>query len=215
MTAESPEAGHGTDGTEDTIIGFRADDSRPPALIVPGEPALRQREVNNAEAPTILVSRAGSRQVDAALAAFAAPVPAPVPPSASERPPEPDPRGANYAIRIGAHAPIPLDVPTYVGRRPSTPRITGLHMPRLVMVPSPLNEVSSTHVELLQQADTVVVTDLGSTNGTTVTVPGYPPRSLRQGESLVVGQGTVVDIGDGVRIVVVTFPDPATMEGTQ
>jgi hypothetical protein len=70
-------------------------------------------------------------------------------------------------------------------------------------------------VEILQEADTVVVTDLGSTNGTTVTLAGFAPRTLRQGESLVVGAGTTVDIGDGIRILIVTLPDNAATEGTQ
>lgn len=83
------------------------------------------------------------------------------------------------------------------------------------MVPSPSKEVSSTHVEILQEADTVVVTDLGSTNGTTVTVPGFPPRTLRQGESLVVGAETLVDIGDGIRITIVAIPDDAVGEVSQ
>jgi hypothetical protein len=43
----------------------------------------------------------------------------------------------------------------------------------------------------------VVVTDLRSTNGTVVTMPGRPALTLRQGESVVVVPGTVVDIGDG------------------
>lgn len=123
--------------------------------------------------------------------------------------------GVRYAMRIGTHEPIPLEVPAHIGRKPSAPRIAGLQSPRLVVVPSPTGEVSSTHVEILQEAATVVVTDLGSTNGTTVTIQGFPPRVLRQGESLVVGSGTIVDIGDGIRIVIVTLPDNATTEGNQ
>lgn len=122
---------------------------------------------------------------------------------------------ARFAIRIGTHEPIPLGVPAHIGRRPSAPRIAGPRTPRLVVVPSPTGEVSSTHVEILQEADTVVVTDLGSTNGTTVTLAGFAPRTLRQGESLVVGAGTIVDIGDGIRILIVTLPDNAATEGTQ
>ncbi|TFB80895.1 FHA domain-containing protein [Terrimesophilobacter mesophilus] len=86
-------------------------------------------------------------------------------------------------------------------------------MPRLVMVPSPSREVSSTHVELHQEGSAVVVTDLGSTNGTTVTNPGFAPLGLRQGESVVVAAGSVVDIGDGIRIVIVTDPTSLPGEG--
>jgi pSer/pThr/pTyr-binding forkhead associated (FHA) protein len=57
--------------------------------------------------------------------------------------------------------------------------------------------VSSTHARIEQVGDTVVVTDLRSTNGTTVTPPGGRSSRLRPGESAVVLPGAVVDIGDG------------------
>ncbi|WP_370263792.1 hypothetical protein [Cryobacterium sp. TMT2-23] len=43
----------------------------------------------------------------------------------------------------------------------------------------------------------MVVTDLGSTNGTIVTAPRGRGQRLRPGESLVALPGTKVDIGDG------------------
>lgn len=92
---------------------------------------------------------------------------------------------------------VSLDAVAFVGRKPSNPRIASGRMPRLVRVASPAREVSGTHVELRQAGDTVVVTDLRSTNGTVVTIPRRKPRKLRQGESVVVTPGTLVDIGDG------------------
>lgn len=170
-------------------------------VIVSGPAIPDSVDVNLAEANTIISSRSDSRHSEHTLANVEAS--------------EPELPRANYALLIGMHAPIPLEVPAYIGRRPSTPRISGSRMPRLVMVPSPSREVSSTHVEILQDADTVVVTDLGSTNGTTVTMPGFPPRTLRQGESLVVGAETLVDIGDGIRIVIVRLAVNASTESTQ
>ncbi len=105
-------------------------------------------------------------------------------------------------IRIGTHEPIPLDLPAYIGRRPSAPRITGGRPPRLVMVPSPAREVSATHVEIRQEGTTVVVTDLGSTNGTIITHPRGEPVALRQGESVVAVNGSVVDVGDGIQVII-------------
>lgn len=102
-----------------------------------------------------------------------------------------------YRIRVNRHAPIALDTPALVGRKPVSPRIAIGGVPRLVRVPSPGREVSSTHVELRQQGASVIVTDLRSTNGTVVSIPGSSAQKLRQGESLVVSAGTVVDIGDG------------------
>lgn len=175
---------------EDTILGPVNSASSLPALVEPRE----------AEADTIIVTRATSgrrRAPDYRAEVVVAPV------------------AARFALKIGTHDPIPLDVPAYVGRRPSTPRITSLRMPRLVMVPSPKREVSSTHLEVRQEGSAVVVTDLGSTNGTIVTSKGFPPRGLRQGESVVVGVGAVVDIGDGIRIAVITAPTETTAEGPQ
>jgi hypothetical protein len=103
----------------------------------------------------------------------------------------------SFSFRINTHAPIPLDVPAFIGRRPVPPRVPGVVAPRLVRVPSPLQEVSGTHLEVSQQGSSVVLTDLKSTNGTIVRMPGVPPLKLRQGESVVVLPGTLVDIGDG------------------
>jgi hypothetical protein len=101
-----------------------------------------------------------------------------------------------YRFRIGRTV-VWLDAVSYVGRRPSSPRIIYGQMPRLVRVPSPKQEVSSTHVELRQLGASVVLTDMRSTNGSIVFPPGGEPRKLRQGESVVATPGTLVDIGDG------------------
>jgi hypothetical protein len=93
---------------------------------------------------------------------------------------------------------IPLDPPVIVGRRPRPPRVVRGAEPRLVTVPSPLGEISGTHVAVRQESGAIVVTDLGSTNGTAVLAPGADRLALRRGESLVVVPGTRVDIGDGV-----------------
>jgi hypothetical protein len=102
-----------------------------------------------------------------------------------------------YRFRMGERADsISLDVPCYIGRRPSSPRVVSGAAPRLVRVPSPKREVSATHLEVRQLGSSVIVTDLRSTNGSIVMLPGSVPRKLRQGESVVVSPGTLVDIGD-------------------
>lgn len=104
---------------------------------------------------------------------------------------------AHYAFQLGEADPVPLDRPCYIGRLPSSPRISAGVLPRLVRVHSPSREVSATHLELRQLGGSVVVTDLRSTNGSVVMLPGSVPRRLRQGESVVATPGTLVDIGDG------------------
>ncbi|GAA2063056.1 FHA domain-containing protein [Leifsonia soli] len=107
----------------------------------------------------------------------------------------PPPR-ATFAARIPSGDTIALDVPVLIGRRPAPQRVDSGAEPRLVTVPSPTQEVSSTHVRIEQSGDAVVVTDLRSTNGTLVTGPGGA-RRLRPGESSVVLAGARVEIGDG------------------
>ena len=115
-----------------------------------------------------------------------------------------------YAVRVSSRAePIVLDAPCYVGRNPSAPRVVTGAPPRLIRVPSPQREVSASHVEVRQLGATVVVTDLRSTNGSIVMVPGSVPRKLRQGESVVVSPGTLVDIGDDNILQILPMQRPA------
>lgn len=114
--------------------------------------------------------------------------PVPSPPAAPAR--------SYFRFRIG-NITVWLDKVSYIGRRPSSPRIQHGLLPRLVRVPSPEQEVSSTHIELRQLGSFVVVTDMRSTNGSVVFAPSAEPRRLRQGKSIVVSPGTLIDIGDG------------------
>ena len=110
----------------------------------------------------------------------------------------PEPTTPRYGFRVGGNGrTVLLDVAAYIGRAPGSPRIQNGVLPKLVKVPSPRGEVSATHLEIRQLASSIIVTDLRSTNGSTVSVPGSAPRALRQGEAMVVSPGTLVDIGDG------------------
>lgn len=111
-------------------------------------------------------------------------------------PEAPVPELPRYGFRVGGED-RRLDTVYYVGRRPSLPRGTGSRLPRLVTVRSSTSAVSGTHLEIRQEGDSVVVTDLGSTNGTTVTSPLGKKERMRRGASLAVVPGTKVDIGDG------------------
>jgi hypothetical protein len=100
-----------------------------------------------------------------------------------------------YGFRLGGED-WRLDTVYYVGRRPITPRGVA-NGPRLLTVRSATSAVSGTHIEIRQEGDSVVVTDLGSTNGTTVLSPNGKKERMRRGASLTVIPGTRVDIGDG------------------
>ena len=125
-----------------------------------------------------------------------------------KQPEEPTPR--YFRFRIGKTV-VWLDAVCYVGRRPSSPRISYGQMPRLVRVASPGHEVSSTHLEVRQLGSSVVLTDMRSTNGSVVFPPAGDSRKLRQGESVVVTPGTLVDIGDGNVIEILPLSSPRTV----
>jgi pSer/pThr/pTyr-binding forkhead associated (FHA) protein len=108
-----------------------------------------------------------------------------------------DPKTLLYGFRInGGHA-YPLDAVHYFGRNPRQPRIPLPDPSRLVPVVSGSKSVSATHLEIKQIGNSIVATDLKSTNGTSIIPPNGHWRRLRQGESVVVAPGTFIDIGDG------------------
>ncbi|TFB57298.1 FHA domain-containing protein [Cryobacterium sp. Sr3] len=104
---------------------------------------------------------------------------------------------ARFAFRLPNGEEIPLDLPCRLGRRPRAPRISATAPVRLIEVASPTSAVSGTHVEIRQEGGSVVVTDLGSTNGTVVAPPRGRRQRLHSGQSLAVLPGTTVHLGDG------------------
>jgi hypothetical protein len=100
-------------------------------------------------------------------------------------------------VRVGSGVPVELHVPVYIGRRPRSPGQLIDDQVILIEVPSPSREVSASHVRVARTGDEVVATDLNSTNGTTVTLPGAPRIKLGQGDSIVLPPYSRIDIGDG------------------
>ncbi|MFM9876440.1 MAG: FHA domain-containing protein [Rhodoglobus sp.] len=169
-------------------------------VIVPPRAPVTQPEASDDEA-TVIVPRPVARRIDHATGE---------PIDDGVQTTEEIPPLRFYALRVGSGTdPIILDAPCYVGRNPSAPRVVSGLPPRLVRVPSPLREVSGSHVEVRQLGSTVIVTDLKSTNGSIVMVPGSVPRKLRQGESVVVSPGTLVDIGDDNILQILPMQRPA------
>ncbi|WP_437584360.1 hypothetical protein ACSAGD_03575 [Paramicrobacterium sp. CJ85] len=112
-----------------------------------------------------------------------------------ELPDLPDaPPTVRYGYRVNSGQAFALDLPHRFGRNPSPTSETGV---RLVPLLSPTKTVSATHLDVRQIGDTVVVSDLGSTNGTSLMLPNMPWRRMNAGESAVVPAGTFVDVGDG------------------
>jgi hypothetical protein len=132
---------------------------------------------------------------------------------ASEQPlggtPMPPPNVARPVARLvfSSGDDVEVDRAVLVGRAPEARRFTTGDQPKLVAVPSPAQEISSTHLEIRPGAGadhgSAVVTDLGSTNGTVVVQPGLPPEDLQPGIAVQLVPGAIVDLGDGVTIQVI------------
>ncbi|WP_066039054.1 FHA domain-containing protein [Herbiconiux solani] len=109
----------------------------------------------------------------------------------------PTPAHPAFDLRVNDGPPIDLVGAVVFGRDPRARRSPTALPQTLVRVDSPGLRVSGTHVEIARSGRTVVVTDLRSSNGTTVVLPGRPPIRLRQGDSVVATGAAIVEIGDG------------------
>ena len=131
---------------------------------------------------------------------------APQPPGIPGQPPAPDVTRPVARLVISNGESIEVDRRIVIGRAPEARRFSETEQPRLVTVPSPHLEISSTHLEVRpgSGADhgSAVVTDLGSTNGTVLVQPGLGPEDLEPGVAVQLIPGAVIDMGDGVTIQV-------------
>ncbi|NYE18688.1 FHA domain-containing protein [Microbacterium immunditiarum] len=118
------------------------------------------------------------------------------PPLAGPRP------NAPGRIRLSTGQTLLLDRTVVIGRRPRATRVTGTDLPHLVAVDSPQQDISRSHIELRVEGDSIVATDLRTTNGTTLVRQGGDPVRLHPGEPTVVVPGDVIDLGDGVTVTV-------------
>ncbi|MFL0566075.1 FHA domain-containing protein [Microbacterium sp. 179-I 1D1 NHS] len=104
----------------------------------------------------------------------------------------------SYGLRLPGGRTVPLDRPVVLGRGPRA----GEHPDaRIERVSSPHKEISGTHLEAVLDGATLVVRDLGSTNGTIVRPPTGAAALLRGGAASRVPVGTELDLGDGVTAV--------------
>lgn len=68
-------------------------------------------------------------------------------------------------------------------------------------VASPDNEISRSHVEVYPEGSQVMVRDLGSTNGTTLSAPHGPSRRMSPGEPQQIEPGTTIRLAGQVAVV--------------
>jgi hypothetical protein len=94
-------------------------------------------------------------------------------------------------LRLSTGDVITLDRGVVMGRSPRT-EFSGGERPHVVRLPSGDGEVSRTHLEVSLDGWHVLVTDLHSTNGTIVVLPGRDPERLHPGEPTPIQPGTLV-----------------------
>lgn len=109
------------------------------------------------------------------------------------------PRPVLGAIVFSDGREVPVTRPLLIGRSPKVDGALSGEAPELVVVASPLKEVSGTHVEIRLEGWQVLVVDRQSTNGTVITAPGRDPQRLRPGEPVPITPGTVVNLAEEVR----------------
>jgi hypothetical protein len=102
-------------------------------------------------------------------------------------------------LRLSTGGVVTLDRNVLLGRAPKpVPGLAPDAQPHVVKVPSPERDVSRNHVEVLVDGWHVLLRDLGTTNGTTVALPGEAPVRLRAHDEQALEPGSVVSMADEV-----------------
>jgi hypothetical protein len=91
------------------------------------------------------------------------------------------------------HETVDLDRPVIFGRSPQLLDERG-ERPHLINISRYGDYLSRMHLEVSLQGWHVLARDLGSTSGTTLTLPGREPESLRPDEPVVLEPGSVLDL---------------------
>lgn len=118
-----------------------------------------------------------------------------------EQEPEQLPRPALGQLRLSTGDVVALDRGVLLGRAPKAASDLAHAQPHLVRVSSPDNEISRNHAEIILDGWHVLVRDLGSTNGTTVALPGSSPVRVRPGDQQTIEPGTTITLADQVSMV--------------
>jgi pSer/pThr/pTyr-binding forkhead associated (FHA) protein len=102
-------------------------------------------------------------------------------------------------LRLSTGDIVSLDRGVIMGRAPQAPPSLPPELqPHVVRIASPQRDLSRNHVQVVVEGWQVVLRDLDTTNGTTVTTPGGTPTRLRGSDPLVLEPGSVVSMADEV-----------------
>jgi len=118
----------------------------------------------------------------------------------------PVPSAAAGLLRVSSGQSVLLERTVIIGRRPRSTRISGADLPHLIAVDSPQQDISRNHLEVRVEGDSILATDLNTTNGTRLLRRGAEPVRLHPGEQTIVVPGDVLDLGDGITVAVEDVP---------
>lgn len=175
---------------EDDPLGatvVRGGDAAPPAPPIPGDHD--GETISLAQARALKAAAGESPSAAVPVSPFTSPLAPPRPPAPGQ-------------VRLSTGQVVMLDRTVVIGRRPRSTRVSGTDLPHLVAVDSPQQDISRSHVELRVEGESIVATDLRTTNGTTLLRAGSEPMRLHPGEGSVVVPGDVLDLGDGITVAI-------------
>ena len=192
---------------EDAAVRPATDDTQPPELPAAAVPAPQAPPVARAGLLKLASRAASSDRIGPAVHALLCPSSHPSPPSSSvcrvcgvplpQQDPVTVPRPVLGVLRLSSGDGITLDRGVVMGRSPRTD-FDGGERPHIVKLPSGDGEISRTHLQVSLDGWDVLVTDLKSTNGTMVALPGRDPERLRPGKPFPIQPGTVVTLADDI-----------------
>lgn len=110
------------------------------------------------------------------------------------------PRPPLGRLDLSSGGTIRLDRAVVIGRRPRATRVSGDGVPQLVTVASPQQDISRSHLEIRLEGWHVLAVDLATTNGSRLMRAQQDPVRLRAQEGVVLVDGDVIDLGDGVAV---------------
>ncbi len=107
------------------------------------------------------------------------------------------PRPTLGTLRFSTGQEAVLDRAVVVGRKPDISGQRYAELPRELTIAAG-DGLSRSHAAFIVEGWQVRVEDLGSTNHTTVTLPGREPQRLRGGEPMILTNGALIDLGGEV-----------------
>lgn len=103
-------------------------------------------------------------------------------------------------LRFSTGSTIVLDRPALIGRNPKLEGSLSSEIPHLVKLDVGQG-LSRTHASVKLEGWQVLLEDLNSANGTTVTLPGREPRRLHSGEPVLLEVGAHIDFGGEISCI--------------